>query len=307
MKYEIRLAGSEQDDGKIDLNRLILLAQSITEIAKGALQIRLTGMSAERGRTPERLANALKISLASLKIGSTVLEFECDLFRKSLSGQQGDAFRPEILGDLPEQSPMSLVIHSFNEALNYKEEANHLDKSLLKRLKSIEKVFISKEESLTFTNQGTLPNLQLHKNDFKKIRSLEESIPEPQEIIINGVVEELKYSKLKVTINTKEGAVNGILSEDLDPIEISKYWGKDLTIAGIAHYQPSGKMSFLYIERVFEPSESDKYFSKTTRKETVEQQIQRQQKQLKYGNHLGEIIGQWPGDETIEDIINSLD
>lgn len=307
MKYEIRLAGAEQDDGKIELHRLVLLAQSITEIAKGALQIRLTGISAERGRTSERISNALKISLASLKNGSTILEFECDLFRKTLSGQQGDAFRPEILGDLPDQSPMSLVIQSFREALNYREEANYLDKTLLKKLKSVEKVFISKDESLTFANQGSIPDLELHKKDFKKIQSLEESIPEPREIIINGIVEELKYSKLKVTITTKEGAVSGILSENLDPSEISKYWGKDLTITGTAHYQPSGKMSFLYIEKVFEPSEADKYFSKPTRKETVEQQIQRQQKQLKYGNHLSEIIGQWPGGETIEDIINALD
>ena len=307
MKYDIRLAGAEQDDGRIDLQRLILLGQSIIEIAKGALQIRLMGISAEKGRTSDRIANALKISLSRLKNGSTILEFECEPFKKTLDGQQGDAFRPEILGDLPNHSPMSLVIESFREALNYKEETNHLDKPLLKRLKSIEKVFLSKDESLTISNRGSLPSLQLHKTDFQKIQSLEESIPEPQSIIINGILEELKYSKLRVTINTKEGAVNGILSENIEPAEVSKYWGRELTISGTAYYQPSGKLSFLYIERVFEPNHTDIYFSKPTRKETIEQQIQRQQKQLKYGNHLSEIVGQWPGDENIDDIINELD
>jgi hypothetical protein len=307
MKYEIRLSGAEQDDGKIELHRLILLAQSITEIAKGALQIRLNGISTERGRISERVSNALKISLSDLKNGSTVLEFECDPFRSTLSGLQGDAFKPEIIGDLPDQTPMSLVMQSFSEALNYRDEMTTLDKALLKKLKNVQRVFVAKDESLTLRNQGRTPELALKKIDFEKIQSLEESIPEPQEVIINGVVEELKYSKLKVTINTKEGVVNGILSEYLNPSEISRYWGKELTIAGTAHFKPSGKMSVLHIERLFEPGKEDKYFSKPARKETVEQQIQRQQKQLKHGNYLDKIVGQWPGDESIDDIINSLD
>lgn len=210
MKYEIKLSGAEQDDGKIDLQRLVLLAQSVSDIAIGALQIRLLGISGEKGRTSELISNALKITLSDLKPGSTILELECEPFKKTLDGYQGDAFRPEIFRSLPDQTPMSLVMESYREALNYKEEANYLDKALLKKLKSVEKIFVSKEEALTITNQGKTPDVQLKKVDFKKIQSLEESIPEPREIIINGVVEELKYSKLKVTINTKEGPVSGI-------------------------------------------------------------------------------------------------
>lgn len=307
MIYEIRLAGAEQDDGKIDLLRLVPLAQSITEIAKGALQIRLLGISVERGKKAERITKALKISLSDLKKGSTILELECETFKETLQGQQGNAFNSEILEKLPYQTPMSLVVESFNEALDYKEEANHLDKALLKRLKAFEKVFVSSNELVSIANQGSIPELILKKEDFKKIQILEESIPESQEIIINGIVDELKYSKSRVSVVTKDGLVNGILSDDIEPGEISKYWGKDLTIAGTAHYQPSGKISFLYIEKIFEPSEADKYFSRTSKKETVEQQILRQQKQLKHSNHLSEIVGQWPGDESIEEIINALD
>ncbi len=307
MTYEIKLSGAEQDDGKIDLQRLILLAQSITDIAKSALQIRLLGISTERGRTSDKISKALKIKLADLKKGSTILELECESFSETLKGEQGNFFKPQILEELPNQTPVALVIESFRDALNYKEDANHLDKALLKKLKNFERIIVSKDEQITFANQGSSPELNLTKKDFQKIQVLEESIPEPQEIIINGVVDELKYSKLRVTIATKEGIINGILSDEFEPENISKYWGKNLTIAGTAYYQPSGKMSFLYIERLYEPSEADKYFSKPSRKETVEQQIQRQQKQLKQNNHLSEIVGQWPGDESIEEILNALD
>lgn len=307
MKYEIKLSGAENDDGKIDLLRLATLANSISEIAKGALQIRLIGISNERGKKTERITKALKISLSDLKKGSTILELECESFKETLEGQQGNVFNNEVLEKLPNQTPMSLVVESFHDALDYKEEANHLDKALLKRLKNFEKVFISSDEFVSIANQGSIVELTLKKDDFKKIRILEESIPEPQEIIINGIVDELKYSKSRISVATKDGLVNGVLGDEIEPSEISKYWGKELTIAGTAHYLPGGKMSFLYIERIFEPMEGDKYFSKISKKENVEQQIQRQQKQLKYVNHLSEIVGGWPGDESIEEILNALD
>lgn len=307
MVYEVKLSGVEQDNGRIELHRLALLAQSIKDIASGALRLRLIGVSTERGRKSDRILNAASIHLADLKKGSTILELECDTFRETLEGQQGDAFNAEILHELPDQTPMTLVMESFREALNYKEDNSHLDKGLLKKLKTFEKIFISGDESVIFTNRGSLPDLTLKQTDFKKIKELEESIPESQEIIINGIVDELKYSKSRITIATEEGAVTGILSDTIDPEEISKFWGKRLTISGRSHFQPNGRMSFIYIDKFFEPSEADRYFSKISRKETVEQQIQRQQKLLKYNNNLNEIVGKWPGDEDIDEILNALD
>lgn len=307
MKYEIRLAGADQDDGKIELDRLVQLAQSITNIARGALQVKLVGVSNEKGRRTEKISTALKIRLSDLKKGSTVLELECDSFKTTLQGHPGDLFKSEILEQLPDKTPMSLVIESFREAMNYNEDSTFLDKSLLKKLKDFKKVFVSNDELLTISNQGSIPEITLRKSDFKKIAILEDSFPEPQEIVINGVVEELKYSKLRVGIATKQGLVNAVLSEELEPMDISKYWGKELTIAGRMHFLPSGKPSFIYIERVFNPDEFDEYFSKPVSKLNIDQQIQKKIKAQKHTNLLGDIIGQWPGDESIDDILKDLD
>jgi hypothetical protein len=307
MKYEIRLAGADQDDGKIDLDRLVQLAQSITNIARGALQVKLVGVSNEKGRRSEKISTALKIRLSDLKKGSTVLELECDSFKSTLHGHPGDLFKSEILEQLPDKTPMSLVIESFREAMDYNEDSTFLDKPLLKKLKDFKKVFVSNDELLTISNQGSIPEIALRKSDFKKIGILEDSFPEPQEIVINGVVEELKYSKLRVGIATKQGLVNAVLSEELEPMDISKYWGKELTIAGRMHFLPSGKPSFIYIERVFNPDEFDEYFSKPVNKLNIEQQIQKKIKSHKHTNLLGDIVGQWPGDESIDDILIDLD
>jgi len=307
MLYEIKLSGAEADDGSIELGRLIDIAQSLKDISAGALQVRLLGASFQKGRKSEQITKALKIRLSDLKQGSTVLELKCEPFIANAIGQQGNLYEPELTEALPNQTPIGLFVEAFKEALEVKDEYTYLDKPLLKKLKSFEKIFLSASETITFTNQGSLEPFELRKKDFKKINVLEESIPEPQEIIVNGVIDELKYTKSRVGIAIADGIVNGVLSDEIEPDSVSRFWGKKVTISGRAHYQPNGKISFVFIERLFEPSEADNYFSKGSLKETVEQQIQRQLKAHKGVNRLNEIVGQWPGDETIEEILNGLD
>ncbi len=51
----------------------------------------------------------------------------------------------------------------------------------------------------------------------------EDEIPEPEPVILNGTVELLQYSKLKVKIKTEEGFVDGFLSETLSSDSIAPH------------------------------------------------------------------------------------
>ncbi len=306
MQYEIKLQGAPTDDGSISLERLADLAASLQAIAKGALQIRLGGISNWRGRTTLRLNGALEIRLRGLRPGSTVLDLECDTFRESLAGQQGDVFRPNILEALPALTPMSLVIQSFQDALQPQPNEEHLDKPLLQELQQFKKLFSEANETITISNRGSLPSLELRKQDLAKIHILEVQTPEPQNVLVKGLVETLKYSKSKVIIQTSEGRIDAFLPQTLTPDAISRHWGKEVTIAGMAHYRPSGRMAFIEIERIFEPSDGDAYFSRKKSSETAEQQIQRQLAEKQYQNQLGDLVGKWPGEESFEDLLKQL-
>lgn len=306
MIYEIKFTGADQDDGSIELERLALLSHNILNIAKGALQIRLLGISTERGRPSENITRALKIKLKKLKKGSTILELECDTFQNTLKGLQGDFFKEEILNELPQMTPMSLVINSYHEALSDGEK-NNLDRALLKSLRDIRKLLIDDEEQIIISNRGSIPKLKLKKKDFRKIELLEEESPIPQQVIVNGIVELLQYSKSRIIIHTSEGVVNGYLSEQIVTDDISKYWGKEITVAGTANYKSNGRMSFIEVERLFAPGKEDAYFSHIKMKDTSEQQLQKHLKDFSYTNGLKELVGKWPGDESLDEIIKSLD
>ena len=299
MNYEIKIENATETKGTIDLHRLSLISDSIRKVSEGALQIRLRGISLTKGRKKISLKDALRVSLTGIKEGSTVLCLESEKFEKTLEPYQTDLFRWEAQQQLPQQTPMSLFIQSFQDAMNKDYEQDLLDKPLLRELKHLKNAFLNDGETLIISNQNSLPELQLKKEDFKKIKVLEDEIPDPEPVILNGIVESLKYSKLKVQIKTNEGIVDGFLSEALSTDDIAPFWGKEVTITGTVHYKPSGR-SIIEIERVFEAGEGDDYFSKKPKSETVKQQLERQIRE-KGGNQLSQILGKWPGNETDEE------
>ena len=304
MNYEIKIDNATETKGTIDLHRLALIADSIRKVSEGALQIRLRGISLTKGRKKLSLKDALKISLTSIKEGSTVLCIESEKFEKTMESFQTDLFRWEAQQELPEHTPMTLFIKSYQDAMNEDDEQELLDKPLLRELKQLKNAFLNDDETFIITNQNSIPELKLKKEDFRKIKVLEDEIPEPEPIILNGIVESLRYSKLKVQIKTEDGIVDGFLSSNLSSDDIAPFWGKEVTITGTAHFKPR-KRSVIEIERVFEAEKEDVYFSKKPKSETVEQQLERQIKE-KGKNQLAQIMGKWPGDETDEEFEQML-
>ncbi|MBL7138721.1 MAG: hypothetical protein ISS17_08110 [Bacteroidales bacterium] len=305
MKYQIKIENAPEAKGTIDLQRLSVIADGIRKISEGALQIRLRGFSLTKGRKKVSLHDALRVSLSGIKEDSTIIELTAEQFSKTLEPFQTDIFRFEAQQELPEQTPVSLFIKSFQDALSDTPESDLLDKPLLQELRSFKKAFMNDNEVFFIYNQGNLPELRLSKQEFAKIKQLEEEIPEPEPVLLNGTVEELKYSKLKVRIKTEEGIVDGFLGDGFDSETIAPFWGKEISLTGTAHYKPGGK-SVIEIDRVFKPSEGDAFFSKKPRSETVEQQIDRQIREGKKMNPLPDIVGKWPGDETFEELLEML-
>lgn len=306
--YDIKLDKSDQPNGTIDFDRLAFLADKISKIAKGALQIRIGGISHKKGKAVKHLDKALQIRLTGIKEGSTVLNCETQPFANTIAGIQIDAFRPEVALELPKQTPMSLFMLAFTEAFDDNdEEKPFLDKPLIKDLIDLKSFFKNDNEELIISNNNVTPTITLKKKDFSKIKQLEESYPEPQNIVVNGKIDMLQHSKSKVTINTEEGTINGILKDASLNSEIKQYWGTEATVHGLGHYKPNGRLDYIEIERIYPSTPEDKYFSKIPFAETAEQQVQKQTIGKSNKNWADEIFGKWPGDETDEEFDKLLD
>jgi hypothetical protein len=306
MNYDIKIRGDKNDNGMLEFDRLNLITQSTKEIATKALMLKIRGFSDIK--PDNKLKQALAIRLKSLhgsKTEGTSLLLDCDNFAKTIKNLQLNMFKPTE--DLLKLTPMALVIQTFRSALLEEEDKDNLDKPLLKTLLKFKKNFISDNEVFFFSNRHSIPEIEITKNDFKKIETLDESIPEPKKIIINGQLDEMKVSKNKLGLVTQYGFVNIFANDNTIIKGIVNYMGKEVTISGMAHFKPNGQLSYIEIQEYFEPGKKDSFHSRKPVSMNIEQQVLFQIKQGKKRNPLSAITGKWPGDESFDDLMKMLE
>jgi hypothetical protein len=299
MNYDIKIIGEDEDNGLLEFDRLATLTKSTKEIAVKSLMLKLRGFS---DISPDKnLKKALDLRLQSIngnKSDGTSLTIDCDFFSDTIKGLQYDLFKPkeEVLA----MTPMALVIDSFHNALGEGNDAD-LDKPLLKSLMNFKKNFISNNEIFYLANRGSIPEVKLTKDVFHKISLLEDSIPDPKKVIVNGQLDEMKVSKGKLGLQTDHGFVN-VFANDGNLIQgIVEFMGKEVTISGMAHFKPNGQLSFIDIQDFGPPNSTDKFFSKQPNAMTANQQLMFEIKTTQKRASLRELLGKWPGDESDEE------
>ena len=305
MNYEIIIQNSLNPDGEIEFQQLALLAKSMRKIAEGALHLRLNGLSVQKGKNRHSLDQALRIHLKSIGKGSSVLNVSSKPFRETLTEVQLDLFRQESQDTIPDHTPVSLFIETLTTALDEKASKEYLDKPLLQELTRFKSVFGSEKEVITFQNQGSLPPLSITKKSFHSIKVLEDALPEPERVYLVGQLESLHYTTSKVIIRMENSIIEGIIPDSLDKLEIAGYWGMKVSVYGVQHHRAS-KKAVVEIEKISIADESDSYFGRRIEQLSIEQQIAEQLLAGKYRNPIALVAGQWPGDESIKELIGMI-
>jgi hypothetical protein len=289
--------------GRIELNRLSFLSSHVKSVAQKALLIRLFGYS--KITLPRKLQKYLNIFLTHTSSGEneTMLTLNAEYF-KNLPVQL-ELFRDK--SSLNDFTPMALVIKTFNAALDENEDKNLLDEPIINELIKFRKFFKTDTESVFFSNRNSIPEVKLSGKEIDKIENLYKTIPTPQKTVINGVIDEMKFSRKQLVMLTSDKQKIVVIPPSSDFFEnIKDYFGKEITISGIAHFKPGGQLSFVNLETFRQPGMSDKFFSRKPHKLPVQQQIAMQIKQGKKPNPIDDIFGKWPGNETDEEFEQML-
>lgn len=305
MNYDINIIGNEEDNGTIEFDRLSLLAKSTKDIATKALMFNYKGFS--QINPDKKLKDALKINLEGISGNSkdgTRLTLECSTFSETIKTLQLDAF--ENKEPLLSMTPMALVIDVFRKALNMDSSDMDLDKPLLKSLLNFRKNFLNKDEIFLLSNRGTIPEIEIKHTDFLKISKLEESIPNPKNVIISGKLDEMKVSKGRLGLQTNDGIVNIYTNDSGTISHIKEYMGQDLTINGVAHFKTNGDINFIDILSFAKYSSRDNYFNKKPTSHSTSQQVLFQVEKGKVKNSISALLGHWPGEENDEEFFNVL-
>ncbi len=303
MNYDIKIENNYEGQGRIELSRLSFLSSHVKSIAQKALLLQLFGYS--KISLPNKLQKYLNIFLThtSSKENETMLTLDAEYF-KSLPVQL-ELFRDK--SSLNDLTPMALVIKTFNAALDENEDKNLLDEPIIDELLKFRKFFKTDTESVFLSNRNSIPEVRLSQKEIDKIENLYKTIPAPQKAVINGVIDEMKFSRKQLVMLTSDKQKIVVIPPSSDFFgNIKDFFGKEITISGVAHFKPGGQLSYVNLESFSQPGASDKFFSRKPDKMPIQQQIAMQIKQGKKSNPIDDIFGKWPGNETDEEFAQML-
>lgn len=296
MNYDIKIVNNYEGQGRLEFDRINFLTKNIKALATKVLLLQIFGYS--KVSTPASLKKYLDMYFNELvgKDGNTILTIDTDNFKNIPT--QLDLFTEKEL--LSEMTPISLVIQCFTDAIKEDGNTEYIDEPIVKDLLRFKRFFNNNEELLHFANRGSIPEVEISVKDFDKIERIHSTIPEPNKVVINGVVDEMRFTKKQVVLTTLDKQ-KVVVTLNNDQLALLKdHFGNAITLTGIAHYKPNGTMSHLVMENIGGIGEN-KSLSRKPRKTTIQQQIAMQLREGKSNNPIDSIFGKWPGTETDEE------
>jgi len=278
----------------------------LQRVASGSLRLVMEGVSSKKGPKPDWLESAVDFQLTGISEGSTNLTIEAAILEDVIADFQIPIFErnPE---SLKPYTGVDLALEAFGQAFQSNEDDDLLDKHLLKEMEKYSTLFRNKKGTVKISGYQVKKPVQFSYSHFEEIKELEERTPPPIKALITGQLDLMQYSKELIKVDTKAGNVRAILSGELTFEEVGKFFGKEVTLEGIAHFKPSKKVSSIEVEKIHSATAQDQWFSAQPTAITEQINFADLSKEQEYhGTALDNVIGQWPGDESIEELLALL-
>jgi hypothetical protein len=308
MNYKFKLKGLKTPDGTISIRALQLLVDTLTETCERGLRLAVQGESVKRGPNPGWLARSLDFTVTGIKKGSTTILVNAPPLGETAPDQikQQDLWFSK---PTPEDTAITLVSRSVKEVVSQNFESYAYDKGVLDGLLSFDTFFKTYGDKLIVeASRRPDENFSLGASELEKVRELKAEIPEPIAIVISGKFDVIQHRSRKFHLVLSNGQVIlGTLDPDILNVEdMRKFWGKKVTIKGILHFNPSRKVRLLEAQSLKLAEEGEEVFEQLPSQGKPLTLFDFEIQKLDANPVLKEIWGQWPGDESIEELLAAL-
>jgi hypothetical protein len=139
-------------------------------------------------------------------------------------------------------------------------------------------------------------------------RSLRTIIPHPVRARVAGKLDMIRASDGSFGMLLESGeTVYGVLTDDSTRV-LREMWNSPVVVEGQATFRPSGSLLCLEAEGMAAATEADRFFCKVPKPRAigVAPLRVRTKRQQTPATGASAIFGQWPGDETEEDLLAAL-
>ena len=308
MNYKFKLKGLKTPDGTISIRALQLLVDTLTETCERGLRVAVQGESVKRGPIPGWLARSLDFTVTGIKKGSTTILVDAPALGETAPDQikQQDLW---FTKPTQEDTAITLVSRSVKEVVSQNFESYAYDKGVLDGLLSFDTFFKTYGDKLIVqASRRPDENFSLSASELEKVRELKAEIPEPIAIVISGKFDVIQHSSPKFhLVLSNSQVILGKLDRDILNVEdMRKFWGNKVTIKGILHFHRGRKIRLLEAQSIKLAEEGDEVFERLPSQGKPLTLFDLEIQKLDANPALKDIWGQWPGDESIEELLAEL-
>ena len=309
IKYKIRLSGIKTPEGTIPLIALKGIAETILNGSERALRLSVEGASKKRGKIPAWLKGPLEITVTGISKGSTILEIEAPILLESAPEQvqQRDLWYtlPE-----PQDTSISIFVKSVVEAISENIESEYYDQGVLESLLAFKPLLDNYLDEIEVSSQERPKEaFRLVPGDISKIVKLQSSIKEPRAIILSGLFNIIEHAERRFQLVQEDGhkILGKAGSRFITDEEMREYWGKKVTVKGMAYFNASGNVRFIDTEVIKHFELGEQIFENISKLVSPKRIVDTMETVTRQRNPLSNIWGKWPGEESIEEILLTLE
>jgi hypothetical protein len=310
-KHILKLNGFDFENGKIPFSVLNRLSTHLIKMAEETLLLYVEGLSRiKRGKHPDWLEKSLDFSWCGIKKGSTVLEVEAPFLKDTLDNAQIPIYQDPKLESIENDTAISLSMFAFERAISGDKDTPLLDKYLLNTMHGFKRFLKDKKCSIDILFQPKNKILNISDDNLSSIKKIEEKTPERMKVRVTGKLDLMKHSSSLLEIITSNRKIRAILSKNISFSDVKEFFGEDITITGMANYNPFGNMTSIELLNVKKSTQNDDYFRRIQQPLSLEFDLKQKIKEKNYKGFdkvkFDKLINEMAVEEPIEELLNIL-
>ena len=306
-RYRLRILGLPDAPGQIRVSTLCSVMDALLLVAERSTRLLAEGKGTGSGPRPSWLRATLDFTFVGLGSGSTLLDLKAPCLKETAGShlRQGHFWRDPVN---PDDTALDLAALAIKEAQSGSPTGSRYDNSVLEAIQELGKAAgFSGVRYEMESNDEKGNGFVLDEQICQGIPLPEDSIPNPRAYVVSGILDQITHKDeghFRLVFKEGENLVGRVDPECLEVECLRPHWGMAITIQGIVSFRSDGEAKSILARRINARAKGDGVFEKLPKQgKLIDADLER--KSQAFDPMI--IVGKWPGDESIEELLAMLD
>ena len=309
-RYQLRITGLRAVEGQIRASALRRIVDALLTTAERTTRLLATGAGGGKGPKPAWLDATTDFTITELTSGSTIFGIEAPQLGETASEQFAQVHLWSKQPSL-EDTALDLVARSIQETQTKDPAGDYYDSSVLDAILKFRGAGGVAGVRYEMRPQGGAQgHFALDDETYAYAKDRLDDIPVPRSFVVTGRLDEIKHGngRFRLLVDRKSTLLGRLDAASLSVEALRSLWGKQTTVEGMVHFKANGQPRFIEARRIGGRLKGDRVFEAMPYTEPQRPaDLFPVRRELVGTFDPIDLVGAWPGDEPLEELLTQLD